>query len=168
MRGKDPEIVSGHEAGLIGRMTMLEATDYKNRWGLGLRFEAVIAKGLADFFTRYDASRDAIFRVVTSEEPLAMGTLALDVSGRAEEGEGALRWFFLHPELCGRGLGKALMGHALAHGRALGLSRVVVETFEGLEAAISIYEAHGFRLESRWKGEQWGRVLMERRYLLEL
>ena len=162
------EIVSGYTTGLIGRMTSLEAHYYASRWQLGPSFEAVIAAGLADFFTRFEPERDAIFRVVTPDESVAMGTLALDVSGRDKSGEASLRWFFLHPELHGKGIGKALMASALKHARGIGLSEVVVETFEGLAAAIAIYEANGFFLEKRWEGRQWGRVLPERRYRLVL
>ena len=165
---KGARLVQGYATGLLGRMTLMEALYYDEKWQLGPAFEAVIASGLAEFFSRFDDARDTIFRVVTEQEPIAMGTLALDVGGRENPGEGALRWFFLHPELHGLGLGKRLMEAVLSHAQGIGLSEVVVETFEGLDSAIAIYEAFGFQLEDRWEGAQWGRILPERRYRLVL
>ena len=170
-------VEEGYVTGLIGRITSLEASFYRERWQLGRRFEGVIATGLSEFFNRYEAGVDAFFRVMQYTEspgcpmPLCdnvMGSLAVDRSGREKPGEVALRWFFLHPSLHGHGLGKTLMARAVGFARETGAREMVVETFEGLEAACAIYESSGFVLESRWEGVQWGRPLPERRYRLVL
>jgi len=173
----DISIAEGYTTGLIGRITSLEAGFYQENWQLGRRFEAVIASGLSDFFNRYETGVDAFFRVVHHRdgEPFScgpneiiMGSLAVDRSGRNRRGEAALRWFFLHPSLRGRGVGKALMERAIAFARETSAREIVVETFEGLDAACGIYESFGFVLEDRWEGLQWGRPLLERRYRLKL
>lgn len=162
-------IAEGMVPGLIGRVTSLESAYYKEHWQLGKHFESVIFKGLSDFFDRYVAGLDAFFRVaipngMTPSSDLIMGSMAVDCTGRQCSGEVALRWFFLHPSLHGLGVGKALMGMGIAFAEGIGASEIVVETFEGLDAACGIYEASGFYLEERWEGHQWGRPLPERRY----
>ncbi|WP_236893149.1 GNAT family N-acetyltransferase [Desulfoluna limicola] len=173
----DMSIVEGYTTGLIGRVASLEAVFYREHWQLGRPFEAVIASGLSDYFNRYETGVDAFFRVVHHKEcgslsgqprEMVMGSLAVDRSGRNREGEVALRWFFLHPSLHGRGLGKLLMHRAVAFARETGVRDIEVETFEGLDAACGIYESFGFELEGRWEGRQWGRPLPERRYRLIL
>ncbi|SCY66190.1 GNAT family N-acetyltransferase [Desulfoluna spongiiphila] len=170
-------VEEGYVTGLIGRITSLEAAFYREHWQLGRRFEGVIATGLSEFFNRYEAGVDAFFKVMhhandtgcmASSCDAVMGSLAVDRSGRERPGEVSLRWFFLHPSLHGHGLGKALMARAVGFARETGAREMVVETFEGLGAACSIYESFGFVLESRWEGVQWGRLLPERRYRLIL
>jgi len=170
-------VEEGYVTGLIGRITSLEAVFYREHWQLGRRFEGVIATGLSEFFNRYEVGVDAFFRVVHDTNgtgctapscDTVMGSLAVDRSGRETPGEVALRWFFLHPSLHGHGLGKALMARAVGFARQTGAREMVVETFEGLEAACGIYESFGFVLEARWEGAQWGRPLPERRYRLIL
>lgn len=170
-------VFEGYTTGLIGRITSLEAAFYQEHWQLGRTFETVIASGLSAFFHRYETGVDAFFRVMHHRdgEPCPgypgetiMGSLAVDRSGREIVGEVALRWFFLHPSLHGQGLGKALMEQAVGFARQTGAHEMVVETFEGLDAACGIYESFGFVLEARWAGLQWGRSLPERRYRLKL
>ncbi len=57
---------------------------------------------------------------------------------------GQLRWVVLLPEGRGFGLGKALVDRALQHARARGYREVFLETTDGLEASMAIYEKLGF------------------------
>lgn len=51
---------------------------------------------------------------------------------------------YLAPGWRGRGHGRALLEHALAMARAMGFSRVELETSAALAQAIALYRAHGF------------------------
>jgi GNAT superfamily N-acetyltransferase len=62
-------------------------------------------------------------------------------------GDGAveLKRMYLRPEARGQGLGKALLGCALAWAREHGMRAVRLDTSELMLAAQRLYEAHGFR-----------------------
>lgn len=82
----------------------------------------------------FDVLEDAAGRIVGT-----VGLCPLD-QNRCE-----LRKMYLVPEARGRGLGKRLLEHALARARALGFSRVELETATVLVAARRLYESYGFR-----------------------
>jgi GNAT superfamily N-acetyltransferase len=56
-----------------------------------------------------------------------------------------LKRMYLRPEARGRGLGKQLLGVALAWARSHGMSKVRLDTSERMIAAQHLYEAHGFQ-----------------------
>jgi ribosomal protein S18 acetylase RimI-like enzyme len=55
----------------------------------------------------------------------------------------------LLPELRGRGLGSRLLAATLEAARAAGLSRIELEVLASNDAAVALYERHGFRHEGR-------------------
>lgn len=82
------------------------------------------------------------FDVLISPAGQILGTVGLyPVSSDTCE----LRKMYLDQSVRGQGHGRVLLDHALARARALGFSRVTLETAEVLEKAIRLYEAYGFR-----------------------
>jgi putative acetyltransferase len=61
-----------------------------------------------------------------------------------DAGEAELRKMYLAAEHRRRGLGRAMLGHALHVARELGYRRVRLETATCLDAAIRLYEQYGF------------------------
>ncbi len=47
---------------------------------------------------------------------------------------------------------------------AWSITRTVLWTFKGLDAARQLYERNGFRLGEEYTGAQWGVNLMEQRF----
>ncbi len=76
------------------------------------------------------------------------GLVGYAVSGRAGW-RGYLQRVAVHPDHVDRGLGRALVGDALDWLERRGAQRAVVNTQEGNEAALHLYEAMGFRPEPR-------------------
>jgi putative acetyltransferase len=62
-----------------------------------------------------------------------------------ESGIAELKRLFLQPVFRGRGIGKALVEHALAEARRIGYSTVRLDTLREMDAAIALYTAFGFR-----------------------
>ena len=62
--------------------------------------------------------------------------------------KGQLRWVILLPEARGKGLGRKLVDLALDHARACGWDSVYLETTDGLDASMALYESLGFVTES--------------------
>ena len=62
-----------------------------------------------------------------------------------------LRKMYLAPDVRGLGLGKRLFDVALAHARARGAARMVLDTTERMTRAIAFYESHGFVRDDRFR-----------------
>jgi len=66
-----------------------------------------------------------------------------DIDARSATCE--LRKMYLHRDYRGKGLGRALLEHALAEARRLGFRTITLETAFVLKEAIRLYEAYGFQ-----------------------
>lgn len=140
--------ISGYRPGVLGRIVELHGSYYSREWGLGLYFEAKVARELAEFLQRMREG-DGVW--VALVDGVVAGAIVIDAHDGV--GEGArLRWFILDPAYRGLGLGNLLMERAMGHCRAQGFARVWLSTFSGLVAARHLYEKHGFRLYSESDG----------------
>lgn len=87
------------------------------------------------------------------------GSEVLGCAAMVNRGDrGQLRFVVLVPEARGLGLGRTLVDRALQHARRRGYGQVYLETTDGLEASMSIYEKLGFVTvhdapEPLWHGE---------------
>lgn len=155
-------VARGWRTGLIARIVGMHAAYYARAAGFGRPFEAVVAQGLAEFCGRLDDPRNGIWTAVAGGE--VMGSVAID---GADLGPGVahLRWFIVEEGLRGQGVGRALLDAALGHVDALGFRETQLWTFAGLDAARRLYEAAGFRLAEERAGSQWGREVLEQRFV---
>jgi ribosomal protein S18 acetylase RimI-like enzyme len=94
-----------------------------------------------------------------------LGSVALTDEGG---GEGRIRWVLLHPSLRGRGLGRRMVGEAVARARELGMRKLTLDTFSDLRAAARIYRSLGFRVVSERERDDWGPTINYQVYELEL
>jgi GNAT superfamily N-acetyltransferase len=147
----------GYFPGAIGRIAELHAWHYAESHGMGLVFEARVARDMADLLLRFDPARD-FFRTVRRGKEL-VGSIAIDGSRSCNEGH--LRCFILAPEARGRGFGRCLLDEALAFCRERGFERVYLWTLAGLEPAGRLYREAGFAVTKEEMGEQWGRHVLE-------
>jgi N-acetylglutamate synthase-like GNAT family acetyltransferase len=149
---------AGWFPGVIGDIAALHARQYQQSHGFGAVFEAKVAREMGAFLARPPAPGD-FFRAV-EREGRPLGSIALDDEG---DGLGHLRWFILDAGLRGSGLGRRLLGEALAHAQANGLTRVYLWTLDGLPAAARLYAEAGFTEVERLTAEQWGQPTTELR-----
>ncbi|MBA4356277.1 MAG: GNAT family N-acetyltransferase [Humidesulfovibrio sp.] len=161
----DEITMAGYVPGAIGRVAEMHALYYSRHWKFGLYFEARIAAGLAEFMQRFDPARDGFWTV--SRAGRVQGSLAIDGAQAATEGA-HLRWFILADELQGLGLGRRLLQEAMDFCGRCGHPRVFLWTFQGLAPARHLYESFGFRLAEEREGLQWGELVLEQRFVLEL
>lgn len=157
--------IAGYVPGAIGRVTELHATYYCKAWNFGLNFEAKVASELAEFLQRYDPAKDGFW--TATQGGRVEGAIAID-GVRAETDGAHLRWFILSDALRGRGVGNRLMRQAVGFCRERRYSRIYLWTFQGLDAARHLYEKSGFRLAEEIEGEQWGKRVLEQRFVLVL
>ncbi len=144
--------------GVVGEIAALHARHYAASHGFGAVFEAKVARELGEFLSRPARVGD-LFRAVEGEGR-ALGSLALEDEGG---GVAHLRWFILDETLRGTGLGRRMLGEAMAHARAQGFTRIYLWTLEGLPAAARLYAGFGFVEVERLRAMQWGRETTELR-----
>ncbi len=148
--------------GDVGSITYLHGVLYAREHGWDHTFEAYVAGPLSEFALRNNA-RERIW--IVERGARVVGSIAI-VEVSAEQAQ--LRWFQLRPELRGRGLGKQLMRDAMQFCRDRGYRSVLLWTVAGLEASRHLYLSTGFTLTSEDEHRQWGAVVTEQRYDLEL
>jgi len=90
----------------------------------------------------YGEPRSAYFVVERGERVLGEGGIAPLAGGDADTCE--LRKMYFLPELRGLGAGSALITRCLDAARDFGYRRCYIETLTGMDAAMRLYERHGF------------------------
>ena len=144
------------------RITDLHACYYSRTAGFGQAFEAVVASGLAEFTGRLDRPGNRLWRATVGGRTI--GGVAIDGEDLGP-GTGHLRWFIIEQESRGQGVGGALLDVAVRFSDAQRFARTELWTFQGLDAARHLYEARGFVLVEERPGHQWGREVLEQRFV---
>jgi ribosomal protein S18 acetylase RimI-like enzyme len=161
----EPIIRRELRAGDLGAIVAHHGRVYGKEYGVDSTFEGHVASSVARAALRgFPSPREAICLVELEGEHA--GSLALTDE---DDGEAAIRWFVLSPNVRGRGLGRQLLGELLARASETGYRRVWLETFSELEAAAHLYRDHGFEVVSADATPRWGRErIVYQRYELEL
>jgi len=151
--------------GLVGKMTELHAVYYYDNWGLDVTFETQVGKEFSEFIADFQKDRDGLW-AVKSVEALA-GCIVID--GSQAETQGArLRWFIVAPPFQGQKIGRALLNRAVEFCRRNRYGAIYLWSFQGLDAARTLYERVGFKLAEEIEVSQWGRQLVAQKYELNL
>jgi GNAT superfamily N-acetyltransferase len=150
------------KAGDIGYLSYLHGVLYANEFGWDHTFEAYVAGPLAEF-ARSHCSRERIW--IVEKDRTVAGSIAI-VAASTEQAQ--LRWFLLHPDLRGKGIGRMLMEEAISFSKANGYSMIFLWTTSNLTAAAKIYESFGFQITEETTHEAWGATVTEQRYELSL
>lgn len=162
-RADDIEIRSDVRPGDIGALIALHGTVYARERNFDRSFEAYVASTLGEFFETFDETRDRVWLVERAGRVL--GSIALKGrSGRVAQ----LRYFVLHPELRGAGLGRRLIDDLLAWAHGRGYREIYLYTEGALEAAARLYRSVGFELVEESLQQRWGHAVVEQRYDLRL
>jgi N-acetylglutamate synthase-like GNAT family acetyltransferase len=160
----EPMIRRGLMPGDIGRLVALHGTVYAEARDFDHRFEAFVAGTMDEFFSSWDAARDAVWLV--ERDGRLVGAIALKARS-ADEAQ--LRYLVLHAEVRGRGLGHRLMQELIACARERGYRRITLWTEAALDAAARLYRAYGFAcVEERPPEPRWGGTVVLQRYELRL
>ena len=161
---KDIEYV-GYYPGVVGKIIESHAVYYYENWGFDVSFETQVGGELSEFVQRFNSNTDGLWVAVLKGE--IGGAIAIDGSDAFTEGA-RLRWFIVAPHFQGHGIGKNLIERAIEFCKQRHFPTSYLWTFQGLEDARRIYEAFDFRLWEENKVTQWGRNIIEQKYVLRI
>lgn len=129
-------------------------------------FDSSFGTYVAEPLTKFLANRSKRERIWLVENDGAVkGCIAIVESS---EQEAQLRWFILHSDLRGWGLGKKLITEALQFCKDQGYTTVILWTISALHAAAALYKAAGFVRVQAAERRLWGVEVTEEKYELKL
>lgn len=160
-----PQLVQfgeGYTPGIVGRIAEMHAQYYARRSGFGTKFESRVAGDLAEFVLRLPSPQNLLLSARAHGR--IVGSIAIDGQDLSS-GAAHLRWYIVDDTMRGAGVGAALLERALAFCDAHSFDEVHLWTFSGLDAARWLYEKNGFALTEEHPGDQWGREVLEQRFV---
>lgn len=150
------------QAGDIGYVTYLHGLLYKKEYNYSIQFESYVAKGLCEFYEKYNPERDRIW--VCEHNERMIGFLLLMDRGKAAQ----LRYFLIQPEYRGIGLGSKLLNLYMDFLHQCGYKETYLWTTNELDTAAFLYKRLGFKLTKEKESTSFGKPLREQRYDLPL
>ncbi len=148
--------------GDLGYVTYMHGALYSKEYNYGLQFENYVAKGLCEFYEKYNPERSRIW--ACEHHDRMIGFLLLMDRGDAAQ----LRYFLIEPEYRGIGLGRKLLNLYMEFLRDCGYKESYLWTTQELYAAASLYKRLGFQLTEEKESTAFGKPLREQRYDLIL
>ncbi len=151
------------QPGELGWVVARHGALYAQEYGWDQRFEALVARIVADYVDRFDGTREAAW--IAQWQGTAMGCVFV-VQARDERtqkpvpGVAQLRLLLVEPAARGRGIGKSLAAECERFARAAGYTRMRLWTHSLLHAARGIYRAAGYRRVGREPHHSFGHALV--------
>jgi peptidyl-dipeptidase Dcp len=150
------------QPGDIGYVVYMHGSLYGSEYNYGIQFETYVAKGLCEFYEKYDPTRNRVW--VCEHNNRMIGFLLLMDRGESAQ----LRYFLIEPEYRGIGLGSRLMSLYMDFLRERGYRQSYLWTTHELGTAASLYKRFGFQLTEEKESSSFGKPLREQRYDLVL
>jgi GNAT superfamily N-acetyltransferase len=159
---KDVFIRTEPRPGDLGYVTYLHGALYNREYGYGLQFENYVARGLCEFYEKYDPKRNRVW--VCEHNDRMIGFLLLMDRGNAAQ----LRYFLIEPAYRGIGLGSKLLSLYMEFLHECGYQVSYLWTTHELTTAATLYQRLGFQLTEEKESTSFGKPLLEQRYDLRL
>jgi peptidyl-dipeptidase Dcp len=148
--------------GDIGYIIFLHGALYGREYNYGIQFETYVAKGLCEFYEKYEPKRNRVW--ICEHKNRIIGFLLLMDRGKSAQ----LRYFLIEPEYRGIGLGKKLINMYMDFLHECGYRESYLWTTHELSTAALLYKRLGFQLTEEKESTSFGKPLWEQRYDLVL
>ena len=147
------------QQGDIESLTSLHGTTYQKEYGYDHTFETYVGEGLSKFADFYDSKQERIW--IVEKDNQIIGCIAII---RHTKDQAQLRWFFVHPEYRGHGIGTFLLSEALSFCTQHNYKTVFLWTTYELDTARVLYLRSGFIKTEEINHKLWGKTVTEERY----
>jgi GNAT superfamily N-acetyltransferase len=154
--GRGGLVLRPPEPGDLGWVIERHGSRYASEYGWDARFEALVARIVADFAEHRDSRREAAWIAELDGERVGcVFCTAADAEDIAQ-----LRLLLVEPAARGAGVGTRLVDECLRFAGRSGYRRITLWTNDVLLAARRIYQRAGFRCDRREPHHSFGRDLV--------
>ena len=160
---REPYVLRPPRPGDMGWVVQRHGALYAQEWGYDERFEAVVARIVADFLERADSKRERCWIAEIDGENVGSVFVV-----RKSQAVAKLRLLIVEPRARGLGIGRRLVTECVRFARAAGYRSMTLWTHGQLDAARRLYREAGFRCVEKMPHRSFGKNLVDETWVLSL